>query len=114
MLARSARALTAAARRKPRRGKAEQQVLDGLRSWRGADHLGDCALPALFDGIKAVAPRLTIGQFHDALRALHASRAIYLHPWTGPLYELPEPALALLAGHEIAYYASLRETGLGV
>jgi len=112
LLAGSARALTAAPRRKPRRSKVEQQVLDGLHAWRAADHLGDCPVPALFRGIKAVAPRLTIGQFHDALRSLHAHHAIYLHPWTGPLYELPEPALALLAGHEIAYYASLRETGL--
>ena len=30
---------------------------------------------------------------------------VYLHPWTGPLYALPEPAFALLVGHEVAYYA---------
>ena len=28
--------------------------------------------------------------------------------WTGPLYAIPEPPLALLVGHEIAYYASPR------
>ena len=32
----------------------------------------------------------------------------HLHPWTGPLYALPEPAFALLVGHEVAYYASIR------
>jgi hypothetical protein len=42
------------------------------------------------------------------LRSLHDRERIYLHPWTGPLYALPEPAFALLIGHEVAYYASLR------
>ena len=45
----------------------------------------------------------------DGLRKLHQQEQIYLHPWTGPLYDLPEPALALLVGHEVAYYASRRE-----
>jgi len=31
-------------------------------------------------------------------------------PWTGPLYDLPEPHFALLVGHEVAYYASSRRT----
>ncbi len=39
---------------------------------------------------------------------MHQAGRIYVHPWTGPLHELPEPAYALLVGHEIAYYASLR------
>jgi len=64
----------------------------------------DCPLPHLYRQQKGV----TIGQFHDALRRLHAEQRIYLHPWTGPLSELPEPPLALLVGHEIAYYASTR------
>jgi hypothetical protein len=50
----------------------------------------------------------TIGEFHDCLRRLHAAGSVYLHPWTGPLYALPEPAYALLAGHNVAYYASSR------
>ena len=51
---------------------------------------------------------LSIGQFHDGLRELHDREQVYLHPWTGPLYAMPEPAFALLIGHEIAYYASQR------
>ena len=50
-------------------------------------------------------PTLTIGSFHDGLRHLHEQQKIYLHPWTGPLYDLPEPSYALLIGHEVAYYA---------
>jgi hypothetical protein len=51
---------------------------------------------------------LTIGRFHDGLRRLHDEGQAYLHPWTGPLYAMPEPAFALLVGHEVAYYASPR------
>jgi hypothetical protein len=68
----------------------------------------DCPLPELFRQGKAAAPGLTIGAFHDELRRLHEIGKIYLHPWTGPLCDLPEPPYALLVGHEIAYYASLR------
>jgi hypothetical protein len=39
---------------------------------------------------------------------LHDREQVYLHPWTGPLYAMPEPAFALLIGHEVAYYANLR------
>lgn len=68
----------------------------------------DCPLPELFRQVQAATPGLTIGAFHDELRRLLESGKIYLHPWTGPLYDLPEPPYALLVGHEIAYYASLR------
>ena len=54
----------------------------------------------------AAVPELTIGAFHDTLRALQTAGDIYLHPWTGPLYDIPEPPYALLVGHEVAYYAS--------
>jgi hypothetical protein len=65
----------------------------------------DCPLPELFR--RAGAP--SIGAFHDALRRLHDRGAVYLHPWTGPLYAVPEPAFALLVGHGVAYYASARQ-----
>jgi hypothetical protein len=81
-------------------------TLECLQAWRDA---GDCPLPVLFKNVQAVCPGLSSGAFHDALRLLSDRSAIHLHPWTGPLYELPEPTLALLSGHEIAYYASVRE-----
>jgi hypothetical protein len=79
-----------------------------LHDWHAAAGTAqDCPLPDLFrrlDGGRA----LSIGVFHDCLRQLHDRGQVYLHPWTGPLYALPEPAFALLVGHEIAYYASVR------
>jgi hypothetical protein len=71
----------------------------------------DCPLPELFRQVQTSDSRLTIGRFHDGLRRLHDEARIYLHPWTGPLYALPEPPYALLVGHEIAYYVSLRNSG---
>lgn len=85
-----------------------QEILKYLDDWRTGNASKDCPLPSLFRALTANTPTLTAGQFHDALRALYEQGQIYLHPWTGPLYDLPEPGYALLAGHEIAYYASLR------
>lgn len=79
-----------------------------LEDRQAAGGLEDCPLTELYQSALKTCSPLTIGQFHDALRELHQREQIYLHPWTGPLYEIPEPALALLIGHEIAYYASTR------
>jgi hypothetical protein len=68
----------------------------------------DCPLPELFGQARQASPGLTIGRFHDGLRRLLDAGHIYLHPWTGPLYAVPEPPYALLVGHEVAYYASIR------
>ena len=86
-----------------------ETVRKALVNWRETQALGDCPLPELLRRVRAAKPRTTLGQFHDALRRLSEDRVVALHPWTGPLYEIPEPAAALLAGHEIAYYADLCE-----
>jgi hypothetical protein len=80
-------------------------ALAALERWQAAGAPEDCPLPELY---RQAAAGLTIGRFHDGLRRLHDQERIYLHPWTGPLHEVPEPAYALLVGHGIAYYASLR------
>lgn len=66
----------------------------------------DCPLPELYQQAKAAEPRLSVGQFHDGIRQLHETSQVHLHPWTGPLHELPEPGMALMIGHALAYYAS--------
>ncbi len=80
-------------------------VLAELTRWQQAGASEDCPLPHLY---RQISPR-TIGQFHDTLRQLHDGGKIYLHPWTGPSYDIPEPPYALMIGHEIAYYASIRK-----
>jgi hypothetical protein len=92
-------------------------VLARLSDWAASANAGeDCPLPELFRSLTTRDPAPTIGKFHDCLRQLHADGAVYLHPWTGPLYALPEPAYALLVGHGVAYYASPRsqDSGLGI
>jgi len=95
---------------------------NGSSSWLAAVHFhltrrqesgatDDCPLPELYRHARQSTPSLSVGHFHDGLRTLYEQQQIYLHPWTGPLYDLPEPSLALLTGHEIAYYASLRSSG---
>jgi hypothetical protein len=80
----------------------EGAVLAELAAWRGP---GDYPLPQLY---RRATPNATIGRFHDVLRRLNEGQQIHLHPWPGPLYDLPEPAFALLAGHAVSYYASKR------
>jgi DNA-binding PadR family transcriptional regulator len=84
-------------------------ILARLTDWAASARVGeDCPLPDLFRQVITRELRPTIGEFHDCLRRLAADGEIYLHPWTAPLYALPEPAYALLAGHNIAYYASIK------
>lgn len=84
-------------------------VVARLSDWSASAGVGqDCPLPELYRSLSTRERPPSIGTFHDCLRQLHDDHRVYLHPWTGPLYALPEPACALLVGHEIAYYASSR------
>jgi len=84
-------------------------ILARLSDWSSSAAAGqDCPLPELYRSLSLRATPPTLGTFHDCVRRLHAEHRVYLHPWTGPLYAIPEPAAALLVGHNIAYYASLR------
>ena len=84
-------------------------VRELLTRWKSSGATEDCPLPDLYRRVSASCPGLTIGAFHDVLRKLHEDREVYLHPWTGPLYAIPQPSFALMIGHEIDYYTSLRD-----
>jgi hypothetical protein len=84
-------------------------ILARLSDWASSAAAGqDCPLPELYRALGVRPNPPSLGMFHDCIRKLHEEHRIYLHPWTGPLYALPEPSAALLVGHNIAYYASLR------
>jgi hypothetical protein len=68
----------------------------------------DCPLPELYRSLTLMDSPPSIGQFHDCLRELSQEGRVSLHHWTGPLYTMPEPAYAMMNGHGVAYYASLR------
>ena len=90
-------------------GDPTSAVRDLLTRWKASGATEDCPLPELFSHLSASCPGLTIGVFHDVLRKMHDGREVYLHPWTGPLYAIPQPSFALMVGHEIDYYTSLRD-----
>ena len=85
----------------------EKHIFILLKEWSDSGRAGDCQLNYLYQHLSPLCPGITPGAFHDALRNLRQKKLIELHPWTGPLYEIPKPELALMAGHEIACYASL-------
>jgi hypothetical protein len=84
-------------------------LLKFLYRWQDSGASEDFPLPDLYRHACQTEAHLTIGEFHDHLRRLHDREQLYLHPWTGPLYAIPEPHYALMVGHEIAYYASVRK-----
>jgi hypothetical protein len=53
---------------------------------------------------KADGPAASLGQFHDALQDLAAAGRVRLSPWTGAMYQLPDPECCLLVGREIMGY----------
>ncbi len=64
----------------------------------------EVALPDLYQAVGK--PRdLTIGAFHDGLRALVKAGRIRLRPWTQPLYQLKDEQYALMWAQEIMFYA---------
>jgi hypothetical protein len=86
----------------------EPEIGAVLAEHRQSGNLADCSVSELYDRLRRRHPYLTIGQFHDSLRSLREAGRLRLAPWTGPLYQLPQPALALLIGHEVLYYVQLQ------
>jgi hypothetical protein len=75
-----------------------------LFEWLQNSAKGPRSVSDVFEVMVAHIPELTIGQFHDVLRRFKGLGLIRLTPWTGPLYELTRPEIALLIGHEVLYY----------
>jgi hypothetical protein len=63
-----------------------------------------CDFVELFEHLRKRHPDLTIGGFHDALRALDAARRVRLKDWPRMLDEMPRPELALFVSHTVMYH----------
>jgi hypothetical protein len=85
----------------------EKHIFLVLKEWSDEGRIGDCQLNYIYQKTLSLCPGITPGAFHDGLRGLSQKKLVELHPWTGPLYEIPQPELAMMSGHEIACYASL-------
>ena len=93
-----------------KKGELPQSPIDStpllvyVQQYRQSNPFGNCPLPVLYRQVAQPAG-LTIGQFHDCLRALVANRKIRLHPFTGAAYQLRDEECAMLLGQEIKMYA---------
>jgi hypothetical protein len=64
-------------------------------------------LTRVYEQLKKSQPGLTLGQFHDGLRALLAQRRIRLTAYTQTLATLPDAQNALYLDREVKYYVDL-------
>jgi hypothetical protein len=64
-----------------------------------------CDFSELYDALDRSHPTLTIGVFHDTLRALDDANRIRLSGWSRMLDDMPRPELALFVSHKVMYYA---------
>ena len=64
-------------------------------------------LKRLYEHLKQAHPALTLGEFHDGMRALHQQRRIRLDPSTQALATLQDPLHALYLDREVKYNVDL-------
>ena len=63
-----------------------------------------CEFGELFEHLRAKRKTLSIGTFHDALRALDDAGRVRLKDWPRMLDEMPRPELALLLSSTVMYH----------
>jgi hypothetical protein len=64
-------------------------------------------LKRVYEHLKQAHPALTLGEFHEGLRALHQQRRVRLDPYTQALATLQDPLHALYLDREVKYYVDL-------
>jgi hypothetical protein len=84
----------------------DSDLVSFVRSWQHQRGTG-CPLPDLYSHVRGRHPALTIGGFHDRLRALHASHVMRLSGMSGSLDDLRDPETALLVSSKVMYYANV-------
>jgi len=78
-----------------------------LEEQRARDRYQPLTLPQIYAKLKQTRPALTIGQFHDGLRALRDQGRIRLSPFTRALATIDDPRNALFLDGEVMYYVEL-------
>jgi hypothetical protein len=71
------------------------------------DRYQPLTLPQIYAAIVQPRPGLTIGQYHDGLRALREQKRIRLSPYTRALATLDDARNALFLDGEVMYYVEL-------
>jgi hypothetical protein len=75
-----------------------------LERRRASGAPGDCPLPELFAALNGAHAGLSVGAFHDGLRALYERRIVRLLSATDT--NVPQPEFALLDGATVLYHAA--------
>jgi hypothetical protein len=80
------------------------EALDYLLTYQARHVQAFCSLPDLFANVVGK-HGISIGQFHDGIRALVAAGKVRLHPFSGSRFALEREEYALVMDKEIMYYA---------
>jgi hypothetical protein len=91
-------------RRKPTPTAWHAEALDYLLAYQARHLQAFCSLPDLYANVVA-RHGISIGQFHDGIRALVQAGQIRLHPFSGSRFALEREEYALVAEKDIMYYA---------
>ena len=70
----------------------------------GKNAFNPITLAQLYNALRRDCDSLTIGQFHDGIRALRQTRRVRLLPHTGPMIELASEPTALFHNGEVMWY----------
>jgi hypothetical protein len=90
----------------PNAAEHRQQLTAAIvQKLQGKEFSQNVTLHDLFGDLRATWPALTVGQFHDSLRALTAEGRIRLAPFTRALTFIAHEAEPLYLGGEVLYYA---------
>lgn len=80
------------------------RVVEIVRDWYGIRGSG-CPFDQLFVQLRKQQPSLTVGQFHDLLRAEKEAGRLALSGWSQTIDELPDATVAMLIPRTVLYYA---------
>lgn len=67
---------------------------------------GEHTLPGLYNMLRLVRRDVTIGEFHDTIRALHDGGCIRLRPYTRAYADIAGHREALYLNGEVMYYVT--------
>jgi hypothetical protein len=81
----------------------ENEIVSFVTAKEKAQSVG-CDFVEMFDHLLTKQPNLSIGAFHDALRAMDAAGRIRLQDWPGSQDDIPRPELALFISHTVMYH----------
>jgi hypothetical protein len=92
-----------AKRRKPTPPPWHAEALDYLLAYQARHVQAYCSLPDLYAHVVGK-HGVSIGLFHDGIRALVVAGKMRLHPFSGSRFALEQEEYALVMNKEIMYY----------